>query len=176
MAIGTGISDIFAGFASEKRAQGDIAEQQDYQDAAQLALQNEQYTKMATAIKEAQIERETSKSLGRTTAEVAGAGFAASGSALDILRESASQGALTRAVAGEQGLITEASYKEQANAYALMASAAGSAASADKISAIGDFIAGTTDIITGFLPTGGGASSGPLPGSRPLGQGGIGSA
>jgi hypothetical protein len=47
------------------------------------------------------------------------------------LRESASQGALTHAVASEQGLITEAGYTEQAQSYQTMqqaATAAGNAA------------------------------------------------
>jgi hypothetical protein len=44
----------------------------------------------------------------RHAAQVAGDGFAASGSALDILRSSAAQGAIAKAVTGYQGLITEA--------------------------------------------------------------------
>jgi hypothetical protein len=46
--------------------------------------------------------------LGGQEADVAGAGFSEGGSALDLLRSSASQGALTHAVLGQQGLITEA--------------------------------------------------------------------
>jgi hypothetical protein len=45
-----------------------------------------------------QAEREMYQSLGQTKADVAGAGFAESGSALDLLRQSASQGALQQAV------------------------------------------------------------------------------
>jgi hypothetical protein len=48
--IGAGVSDIFAGFADLAKAQGDILEGQAYGEAAQLALQNEQYTKQSTAI------------------------------------------------------------------------------------------------------------------------------
>ncbi len=44
---------------------------------------------------------------------MAGAGLGESGSALDILRDSASQGALTKATLGQQGLINEAGYQEQ---------------------------------------------------------------
>jgi hypothetical protein len=45
------------------------------------------------------------------------------GSALDILRESASQGALTRAVTGEQGLSQEEGFHQQAASYRNMAAA-----------------------------------------------------
>jgi hypothetical protein len=80
--------------------------------------------------------------MGQTTADTAGAGFATSGSSMDMLRESAQQGALTKAVIGEQGLIQEAGYKEQAQSYDTMASAATMAAGAEKTAATGDFIGG----------------------------------
>jgi hypothetical protein len=67
--------------------------------------------------------------------------LAESGSALDILRESASEGATTKAVIGQQGLITEAGYQEQAQAYTSMANAAGVAINADKTAEVGSFIA-----------------------------------
>ena len=55
------------------------------------------------------------------------------------MRDSASQGALTSAVMGQQGLITEAGYKEQADSYALMSGAA-------RMAAAGEFdIANQTD-------------------------------
>ena len=109
--------------------------------AAALAKQNEQFTEMSTAIKQSQADRNLYQALGTTRADVAGAGFAASGSALDILRESASQGAMTKAVLGEQGLITEAGYQEQAQSYTDMANAAGVAIQADEDAAKGARIA-----------------------------------
>jgi hypothetical protein len=54
--IGAGVSDIFAGFADYTKAQGDILEGQAYGEAAQLAFQNEQYTKMSTDIQQAQAQ------------------------------------------------------------------------------------------------------------------------
>src|SRR5580704_5671282 len=90
---GSGISDIFGGFAAQSRAKGDLLEQQNYLLAAQYAEKEAEYTKVSTAIQEQQESREISKALGQTQADVAGAGFAESGSALDILRESAQQGA-----------------------------------------------------------------------------------
>src|SRR5689334_8473553 len=111
--FGAGVGDIFAGFAASDKIKGDLAEASSYDEAAQLALQNEQFTKMSTAIQTAQSDRELFLSLGKTQAELGGAGLALSGSGLDILRSSASQGALQKAVIGQQGLITEAGYAEQ---------------------------------------------------------------
>ena len=150
MAIGTNtfnfasgaVGDIFAGFGHSAKAKGLAFERENYLKAAQYADKNAQYTEMSTRIKEAQSDRELSKSLGETQADVAGAGFAESGSALDILRDSASQGALAHAVLQEQGLITEEGYKVQAESYRNMAKAAEVAISAEKTASIGSFITG----------------------------------
>jgi hypothetical protein len=139
---GAGVSDIFAGFGAEAKGQGDLLEQQNYLQAAKFAQQEAEFAKQSTAIQEMQQSREISKSLGQTTADVAGAGFATSGSALDLLRESAAQGAITKQVTQVQGNIQEAGYKEQAASYSNMAAAAGIAASAENKAATGDFIAG----------------------------------
>lgn len=174
-AAGGAVKDLFAGFGdlaqgnlkakglniqaegTRLKAQGDLAEAREYDLAGSLAGQNAQFTRTSTAIQQMQQERELALGIGRTTADVAGAGFAASGSALDILRDSASQGALTKAVLGQQGLINEAGYQEQQQSYELMASTARSTAageehiadetdqlardtkSASEISAAGDF-------------------------------------
>src|SRR5467141_1235979 len=89
--LGGAGSDLFAAEGYRAKAKGDEFERENYQLAATYADQNEQYTEWATKIKGAQADRELYKSMGQTSADVAGAGFAASGSALDILRESASQ-------------------------------------------------------------------------------------
>jgi hypothetical protein len=135
-------SDIFAGFADADKRKGDELEQQSDTAAAALADQNAQFTAMSTGIKEAQQNREVTQALGKTTAEVAGAGFAQSGSALDILRDSAQQGSLAKAVTSEQGQITEAGYQEQAASYTNMAAAAGDAAKGESLAQIGSFVAG----------------------------------
>ena len=144
---GAGVSDIFSGFGDLEKMKGDELEQQSYQEAAQLALQNEQYTKMSTSIQQAQEDRTVALAQGRTQSEVAGAGFSMSGSALDIMRSGAQQGALTKAVTGYQGLITEAGYAEQAQSYTNMAAAAGDAAKGSNLAAVGSFVAGGLDLI-----------------------------
>jgi hypothetical protein len=147
--LGAGVSDIFAGFGVQAKAQGDILEQQNYQRANLLAQQEAGFAAMSTKIQEMQESREISKSLGQTTADVAGAGFATAGSAIDLLRESAAQGALTKQVTQVQGNITVAGYKEQAESYANMATAAGIAAGAENKAATGDFIAAGLSFATG---------------------------
>ncbi len=150
-AIGGGVSDIFAGFGDQAKAQGDLAEAGEYGLAAAYAEKEAQYTKVSTAIQGFQQERELSKSLGQTTADVAGAGFAASGSSIDLLRESASQGALHQAVTQQQGLITEQGYEEQAQSYEMMQSAAMQAAGAEKQASFGaDLGAGIEGLTAGL--------------------------
>jgi hypothetical protein len=150
-ATGSAISDLFAASADQSKAQGDLAEAQQYGLAAQYADQEAQYTKVSTAIQGFQAERELSQSLGQTTADVAGAGFASSGSALDLLRSSASQGAIQQATIQQQGLITEQGYLEQAKSYDIMEGAAEQAASAEKTASFGaDLAAGVQGLTAGL--------------------------
>ena len=143
-AEGAATSDLYAAEAEQYKIEGTKFEQQSYQEAAALAGQNEQFTAISTRIKAAQAQRELYTSLGTTTANVAGAGLANSGSALDILRESASQGALTRAVIKSQGLITEAGYNEQQQSYLNMVQAANAAISGDTVARQADLAAAGT--------------------------------
>jgi hypothetical protein len=124
------VGDLFTASADKAKAQGDLLEKQNYLLASDLATQNAAFTAQSTAIQTAQIDRETFKAIGGEQAQIAGAGLAQSGSAIDLLRESASQGALTKAVASQQGLITEAGFTEQAQADQTQAQAAQVAADA----------------------------------------------
>jgi len=139
-AAGGAVSDLFAGFGNQAKAKGDLFEAENYDLASKLATQNAEYTEQSTGIKQAQNERTIYQSMGRTSADVAGAGFAASGSALDVMRDAASQGSLVKSVTEQQGEITEAGYKEQAQSYATMAEAARAAADAADNAGIGSFI------------------------------------
>lgn len=140
---GGAVSDLFNAAGATKsadlsaeglrlKATGDLAEAGQYDLASTLATQNEEYTKTSTAIQEAQQQRNTTMQVGSQQASVAGAGFAQSGSALDILADSARQGALAQATLGQQGLITEAGYKEQADSYTMMASTARTTAAGEE--------------------------------------------
>ena len=151
--IAGGVSDLFSAMGYRAKAQGDAFEQQNYQLAATLADQNEQFTEWSTALKQSTEDRQLFNSLGQTKADVAGAGLAESGDALDILRQSAQEGAQARAVTGEQGLISEASYREQAQSYRNMAAAAQVAIDAENKAAQGADITGAIKIGAGVLST-----------------------
>lgn len=119
------VSDLFSSQATAKglrlKAQGDLVEGTNYDLAAGLARQNEQFTEQSTAVKQMMSDRQIQLGIGQEEAGIAGAGFANSGSALDLLRSSASQGALQKQLIGQQGLITEAGQNEQAQAYTNLA-------------------------------------------------------
>lgn len=148
--FGSAVSDLFSYFGAGYQEQGLQYEEQSYKAAQQLALQNEQFAKTSTAIKQAQAQRQTFQALGRTQAAVGGAGLAQSGSAIDLLRSSAQQGATTTAVLGQQGLIQQAGYAEQATAYGNMVQAAQTAISAEKTASLGDLIGGGLKLAAGL--------------------------
>ena len=102
-AAGQGVSDIFSGFGDMAKAKADELEQQQYSEAAAYAGQQEQFVKESTGLKLAGENRNLLLGQGRTIAAVANAGLTQSGSALDILRSNAQQGALQQAVTGQQG-------------------------------------------------------------------------
>src|SRR5262245_21292843 len=122
--IGGAVNDIFSSQFAAKglqiKAEGTLAEAAAYDKASALARLNEQFAGQSTALQQMQLQREITMNLGGQQAAVAASGFESSGSALDLLSDSAKQGALTKAVAQQQGLITEAGYKEQAESYDLM--------------------------------------------------------
>jgi hypothetical protein len=149
-AASNAVSDIFGGIGSLYKAKGSRLEAQAYDKAAALARLNEQYTKESTDIKEFQQQRDSYKQIGGQEAEIGASGFAATGSALDILRESASQASLTKSVISQQGLIEEAGYEEQAQSYDLMAAASREAAKADTWGAVGKFVGAAISVAAVF--------------------------
>lgn len=153
MAAGAGVSDIFSGFGDLDKAKADELEQQQYSEAAAYAGQEEQVAKESTAIKVAGESRDLLLGQGRTTAAVAGAGLAQSGSALDILSSNARQGALQQAVTGQQGLITEAGFAEQQQSYLTMATVAGNAAKSANLAAVGSFVGAGISTVAAFTPS-----------------------
>ncbi len=138
--FGGAVQDLFAAQGYKYKAKGAEFEKQNYLLAGDLATQNAQFTETSTAIKQMQTERQNQLVLGGQQADVAHAGFEESGTALDLLRDSAQQGALTKQVAAQQGLITEAGYKEQAESYKNMASAAQVAIDAAHTAETGSYI------------------------------------
>lgn len=129
------------------KARGDIAEADNYDLATDLARQNEAYTAQSTRLQQNQLDRSLTQTIGGIHASVAGAGFAEGGSGGDILRDSASQGAIAHGVLGQQGSIAMAGYEEQAKSFETMSKAGRAAAAAE----FG--IADKTDVIAGQQDT-----------------------
>jgi hypothetical protein len=135
--IGGALSDLYSADAMRAKGKGSRIEAEQYMQAAAFAQQNALFTQQSTAIKQYQTSRGIVRTLGSQAAEVAASGFAASGSALDLERDSAIQGAITKAALAQQGKIEEAGYEQQAASYRLMASAASEAATAADHAAVG---------------------------------------
>jgi len=129
--LGAAANDLFSIDTHRTKAGGLRIEAQNYDRSAAFSDQNARFTELSTGIKTMQLDRELYKTIGGQAADVAGAGFAASGSALDLMADSARQGALMRAVTTEQGLITEEGYKVEAENYRRMGEAARMAAEAE---------------------------------------------
>jgi hypothetical protein len=159
--FGGAVSDLFSASGDRSKAQGDLMEAGNYDIAAQYAEQEAAYTKESTAIQTMQAERQLYGSMSQTKADIGGAGFAASGSGLDILAQSASQGAVQQAVLQRQGLITEQGYEEQAQSYLNMSAAADMAANSEKKAAGWADVTAGIKFATGVasLFTGGGAAA-----------------
>src|SRR5258708_15749852 len=127
------------------KAAGDVAEGTEYDLAAALARKNEDYVKESTAIQSMQLDREISGAMGTAKAAAGGSGLAVSGSVVDILADSASQGALAHSVLDKQEAISVAGYEEQAQSYDVMSAAARMAAGGERsIAAAPDPIATRT--------------------------------
>ncbi len=115
---------------------GDLKEADAYKKAASLAANNAQIAAESTQIQETQAQRKIFQTIGAQQAEVASAGFAASGSNLDLLHSSISQGSLQKQLIGEQGLIQQNSFLEEAAADQGKAAAAKAAAGGGFLSSI----------------------------------------
>ena len=149
-AASNAVSDLTGGIGLLYKGKGSRLEAEQYDKAAALARLNEKFTESSTQIKEAQQQRDSYKQIGGQEADIAASGFAATGSALDILRESASQASLTKSVISQQGLIEEAAYEEQAQSYDLMAKASREAAKADTLGAVGKFAGAAISVAAAF--------------------------
>lgn len=127
--LGGAVSDLFS-------AQGDRLAAGSYRDAAKISRQNEALEAQSTAIKQAQLTRSIYMTEGQQKADVAGLGFSNSGSAIDIMRASAQQGALAHSLTALQGDIQVNAYKSQATAEEGQAATADTAAQGDTFGAI----------------------------------------
>ena len=139
-------ADLFSDFGGAAQAIfGGLASQQSagtYRQAADIAGQNAVYAKEGADIRTYQLGRKAFQATSGQQADIAGAGFSAGGSALDLLRDSTTQGHLATAASQIQGSIDVNTYKQSQVAYE------GEAAAADK-QATGDFIGGAFKLVAG---------------------------
>ena len=115
--IGSGVEGIFGGIAQGKLGKG-------YKRAAEITLQNKEIAAQGTRIQQLQASRELYRVMGGQRADIASAGLKASGSALDVIRASAAEGALTKSLIGLQGTIEQQGYQMEYESYMSQAKAA----------------------------------------------------
>lgn len=134
---GGAVKDIFGGIGSLQEAKG-------YEKAAKIEESNAQLAGASEQLQLFQTQRQFERAQGATQAGLAGAGLAASGSALDVLRMGAEQGALQKQIVSTQGQIQIQNFEQQAEADKALASAA-------KAGAAGGFLGGALDIAKMFI-------------------------
>ena len=76
------------------------------------------------------------------------------GSALDILRSSAQQGSITKAVAGQQGLIEEAGFEEQGQSLPQWRTRLAKPARPRALPRFGDYVAAGVNGVAAVVPAG----------------------
>lgn len=142
--FGSGVGSIFSGIgamgAAKAEAKGYAASAASLREAARL-------TKISTGLQLLQADREIYKVLGGARADTAANGLAASGSALDVIRASAQQGGLQKAVTGLQGKIEYTSLIGQAE----MAEAQAAASKKSGKGGIGSIIGGVASVAGAFI-------------------------
>lgn len=127
--VGGAVADLFD-------AQGAATSASSYRTAAGFSGLNASLEEQATAIKTVQAQREGYLGIGQEHAQIAGAGFSDSGSALDLLRAAHQQSALQQGAIQLQGAIDVNSYKQQQSAELSQATSADEAQQGDTIGGI----------------------------------------
>lgn len=127
--LGGAVSSIFGAIAAGK-------EEDLYRGKAEEAITERDVTEDSERLQQYAASRKIAETLGAQQAATAAAGFQESGSALDLLRESTTQGALTHATLQMQAGIKEAGYTAENKAAENEASAAGVAGLSDTFGAV----------------------------------------
>lgn len=138
--LGGAVSDLFG-------AAGDLSEASGYKKAEAIEKQNAGLAEVQNRVQMTQLNRQIFQAQGATAAEEGGAGFTAGGSAGDIMRSNASQGALSRQVLGLQGQINQNNFAQQAASFSQMATTAEGAAAAAGGGGILNTVAGLAGLL-----------------------------
>jgi hypothetical protein len=125
-----GYADLKAGNASAKVLRGN----------ADTMRTNAELTANSTSLRVMQQQRKAYQVLGGQRADIAGAGLAASGSALDVIRSSAQQSSVDKSLIQMQGQIDVNSMTRQAQNYDAQAKAAQKAGKASFFGSIGKIL------------------------------------
>ena len=141
MAAGA-VESFFGAKASGLNAKGLRLQAKAYNEAAEFSFRNVDYTRASTEVQAYQLQRNLFKSFGQTEADIASAGFSDSGSAGDLMRMGAEEGALQTAILNYQGKVSEEGFRVQGESYKVQAQAALFAAKAADAAAKGGFISG----------------------------------
>lgn len=144
--LGGGVDTLFGGLGGLDTAKGYKAQAKGYERAAEISGINKGIAEQAAGIEMVQAEREIYRTLGSQRAAVGASGLAASGSALDVMRDSARQGSLTKQLLGAQSDIEQLAYDQEASSYLAQAEAAKAQAKASKKGGIGGIIKGAATI------------------------------
>jgi len=107
---------------------GDLKEATAYDNAAAVANANARLATISGQIQQSQEAIKVAKEIGGQQADISGAGFANSGSAVYLMRASKAQGALANQLYGTDAAIKSGGYLEQAAASTAQADAANTAA------------------------------------------------
>lgn len=140
--IGGAVADIFGGLGAKQSAGT-------YREAAKIAGTNAVLADEGAKIRSYQIDRKAYQTVSGQQADVASAGFGASGSALDLLRDSTTQGHLGVAASDIQGAIDVNTFKQAQTAYNGQAAAADTAATGDFIGSALKLVAGVASLFMG---------------------------
>lgn len=140
--IGGAVSSVFGGIGTLQGAKAYTVASDYAKKASQYATENAGIAEASGRVQQLQANRQLLQVIGGQQADVASAGFAKSGSALDLLASSQSQGALTKALLGEQTAINVRGYQEEAQGKLAESAQYAAQASAAKTSGIGGIIGG----------------------------------
>jgi len=96
--FGSAVSQLFGAEGAGAVQQGDLAAAADYEKAGKLAFSDAHLAEISGNILNAQLGRKINMATGKVEAQVAASGFTEGGSAGDVLRMSAMEGGLAKAV------------------------------------------------------------------------------
>lgn len=129
--LGGAVSDIFGAMGAGDLAKGYKAQATGYRGAAEISGINRGLAAQANAIQAVKTDREVYRALGGQVSDVAASGFS-QGSATDLIRDSAQQGALAKQIINRQGAIEQNAYMQEQQSYLQQAASADASAAAAK--------------------------------------------